>query len=873
MTLSLARAKLAPSNRMGNLLTHLPYWDLSEGVVFLEDGRMEVALEIFPPAPLFAVGAALEASWVSLKSVLQLGVPSKERARVIVESLPADGSLLERFMSVPPCEIGLLNDLASAQARMLERERQSGTLLEWRLFVTCTVAPTERRTKGLAFSPRELAEAITRAHRVRERLKNLLETAGYAPKTLHDQEVFNLIWRYLNPSLVPAEPPGFLGFGERTGYLPDAMLAGSDVQTPTFKRQVANSLMDNNDPSRLIVGDRYVAAVSFQNLPHHTEPGMIQALMRRAAGGAFTLVIDYAHQPLGPKMRSLAEQSRKLYAASEAKDMPPNPQAMVAAREVNEVIEAISSSGDHVYKTSITAILISRSPEGLESMKESVVSAFSAFPGSLPVYGAYQHLFSYLACAPMNGRVGEFQFDALESSAADLMPPFCPWRGSRDNPVMLFRNRWSSLTAFDPFDPLTANWNGAVIAGPGSGKTFLMQKLITSLKRHDCDVFIVDQKRDYAPLMEQLNRADSGRLGPSGESSSTSATISFGVDGSTVFNIFDLAHGEVGPDETKKAFLKAALREMIPPSPDPVQAATESAILDEALAQGYAMYPGGGEVLSSGGDEAPRGGGSAAPRGGSVLTLSDFHSVLSTMESLGTKQMDKAQRTIASSLAVRLTEWTGETVYGRVLDGRTNVDLEASTIYFECSGLEHFPSLSSLVMLIISDAIWRRAKQNPGRKKLAILEEFWAMLKTHEARDLAERLYRLGRTYNLGVYAVSQKIGDLTGVAGLLQSSSYLFLGRLEADEAALKAVLDLPDGAIAAFKSLTGRKGVYAEWLCWVKREDRRVGDVLIVTASPEEYWTFTSDPNDKARRDAMTRRTGSLRAAIAALASEGTT
>jgi len=832
--------RLSQKNRLGSLLDELPFWDLSDGVVLLEDARMEVGIEIQPPSPLFASGPALEKGWLTLKTLLRLGIPEGERARVIVEAVPADGDILQRYREDTASDHPLLARLTEAKVRLLEEERLEGHLLQWRCYLSCTVSPAQKRRKGLAFAPAELEEALSRAHAVRERLVNLLENAGYTPKAMDSQAIFELIWRYLNPGLVPARPPGFLEWNSRPGYLPTEVLSElPDIQTPTLKRQVATSPVDNSDPRYLVLGERYLTTVAFQGLPDETEVGMIQRVMRQAAGASFYLVLDYAHEPYGPILSSLQTQARKFYALANSSG-PPDPSARVGLRETEQVIEHLTATGDHVFKTGIGLVLIGRTPSGLQQLKEAVVSAFSYFPGSLPVTGAFQNYFQYFALLPFSGRINEFAFKMLESNAADLLPPIAPWRGSQ-RPVLLFRNRWGALTTLDPFDPRSTNCNGLVVGGSGSGKTFFMQSFLAALLRQEADALIVDRGYGYAPLVQALG-----------------GTIIPVEPGSVAINPFDLPEGELEPDDEKKAFLMAALRSMIPAGQDAVAQSIENALLTAALEQTYARARTERKVEGQ------------VQQHFAGCRLSDLVRTLVTMEEIGDRPASPAEREIARSLAIRLQNWTGETPFGQFVDRPTSINPEASVVYYETTGLDRYPELRGVGILLIADLIWRRAKRDPQRRKIAVFDEAWAMLKINQARDFIVELYRRARRYNTAVYAVSQSLQDFAEIRGILQNTSSFFLGRLPGEDKALSEILDLPDSALEAFRSLSGRKGKYAEFMAWIRREDRMEGDVIRVEASPEEYWLFTTNPLEIEQRNRAVQEQGSLLKAIEVLARE---
>lgn len=137
----------------GLVLGNLPFWDLAQGVVFLEDGKMEFGIEIFPPSPVYASGDMLEASWSSLKTVLQLGVAPNERARLIIEAVVDDGQMIDQYRHLAKSPIDIVNQVAWKKADRIEELRREGKIMRYRMFVCCTVEPRIKRTKGLAYNP------------------------------------------------------------------------------------------------------------------------------------------------------------------------------------------------------------------------------------------------------------------------------------------------------------------------------------------------------------------------------------------------------------------------------------------------------------------------------------------------------------------------------------------------------------------------------------------------------------------------------------------------------------------------------------------------------------------------------------------------
>lgn len=846
------RPTLARQHRVSDLNLEIPLWDIAQGVAFTKNKKnnlvMEIGLELRPPSPLFASPELLANSWHAMKAVLQLGVPLRERGRMILEVTPTNNQILKDFSDVPGSSIPLIQALADSTTSLYERERRMGRVLEWRAFFTCTVQLPEPRAAGIVFSPNELEAAIERALQRRGRLLNLLRTAEFNPSEMDTQAVFDLAFRYFNPTHTPSLAPAFLGHDDRPGYLPRQELKKHPtVHSKTLREQLGCSLIDNLDANTLLVGDRHVCAVAFRDVPSSTETNCIRHLMNALssdqaaeAGRQMYLIEDFVHQPFGPKMRGMQSMYERLNASAEGGNgRRGNPQAGTQAKQLYNAIEEVSETGDHFYNTAITAILMGRSRLELEALKEGAINAFARYPGSEPIYGAYQTRYQYFACAPFAGGIGEYTFDPVESDAVNLMPASLPWKGL-EVPRLLVRSRAGTLVSLDPFSDATPNWNGAIIAGSGAGKTFLMQKIIAALVRHQARVTIVDRKEDYQPFLNALCE--------SGEDSSLLATIEFDPESGVRHNMFELPKGTDVPDESKKRSVKAQLRCLVQPDANHTKAAIESAIIDECIVRAYRQH-------------------------GKKTILTHFYNVTQTINSYGGREMIESETDIARSIGVRLQSFVGErSTYGAFLDGPSNIDISADIAYFKTGKLDSYPELVTLANLMISDITWSMARTDPERLKISVLEEFWSMLRTPEAKAMAEEFYRLARSYRLAMYAVSQDPRDLEQVQGLVASCCYFWIGRQENDLQAEKVaqLLNLPNSARDDLKTLKREHNKFTQWVHYVRTGDSKSGDVLNVDATPLEVALFSSHPPDKAHRNRMIAKHGSVLRAAQAMVQE---
>jgi conjugal transfer ATP-binding protein TraC len=395
------------------------------------------------------------------------------------------------------------------------------------------------------------------------------------------------------------------------------------------------------------------------------------------------------------------------------------------------------------------------------------------------------------------------------------------------------KSRWGSFLGIDTFDPSLSNYNGFVAARSGHGKTFFNQTHIASLRRIGTEIFIVDQKQDYGPLVEAFG----------------GKTIAFGPSSGVSINIFDVDAGETTPTDTKRDLLYNILRQMVGASPDARDAPIEKAILMDNIPKVYARA-----------------------RPGEPVTLSDYRRALLTTQELAGTRMEENEQRIARSLATRLHPWTRDFPLGKMFDNPSNVSLEDDLLYFEISAIKDDAELTGVAMLLISDIIWRRAMRDRSRPSMALLEEFWGMLQTPEARTLAEKLFRLARTYRLAAWATSQSLKDAQAIPALLNCTSFFYIGKLLADEAdtLLPSVLNLGPSVLEEYHSLKKERGKYAEWLVIVETQQGKVGDVVRIEPNPFEYWLYTTTDTETKRRDNAKAKYGSVVRAVRSIVQE---
>lgn len=218
-------------------------------------------------------------------------------------------------------------------------------------------------------------------------------------------------------------------------------------------------------------------------------------------------------------------------------------------------------------------------------------------------------------------------------------------------------------------------------------------------------------------------------------------------------------------------------------------------------------------------------------------TLSDFRNVLLNHEF---KEMKKYSDILFS--------WTGSTAYGNLLDGQTNIELEKNLVAIEVKGLDVYPDLQRVLLLILTEYIMNEASRDPGQKYLLVIDEIWKILQNKTAAQFVIECYRTMRKFYGGIWGISQSIKDFMfdpeiSAAIMQNTPSKIILKQRGVKWDEFQNILSLNDAEIEAVKSLRSEKGKFSEHL-YIQDEDKAI---LKIEPDPLSYWVCTTDPQDK--------------------------
>lgn len=474
---------------------------------------------------------------------------------------------------------------------------------------------------------------------------------------------------------------------------------------------------------------------------------------------------------------------------------------------------AMAKDGHHVVASYFGVNLLADSQRDADEAAYEVASFWKSYGFrtsperfiSLPVYLSSLPGYFHPGLDPVKKRGGIQRSSSMSTYQAALLAPVeGDWHGTppEKGGLMLLSRRGQPAAINVQDKEASANYNFTVVAGSGSGKSFLAQEIIMDFLARGGYVFVIDAGRSYFELAETVGGTN----------------LVFNPEDPLDLNPFATITDERRLKATIE-MLKELFRFMAFPNtanggiPD-----WQEAVLEHAIEAAWHEKKNKAWV----GDVA---------------------------EWLAQHEDPRAQ-----DIATQLRAYT----HGRLADwfngnGR-KVDLHGKFVVIEMDDLKGQGSFRnvalSMMMQRIADAMY--AGGDSSIPKLMLIDEAWDLLASNEAGDFIERAYRTYRKYGGSAGVITQSFADFNrskAAEAAYTNSSWLFSlrqkpesleaafrdGRVHADEQ-LKKIL----------QSVNTVQGEYSEVFV---RCDSGQG-VFRFVVDPSTYWLFTTGPTDKAKR-----------------------
>ncbi|MEY4529621.1 MAG: hypothetical protein RLZZ156_342 [Deinococcota bacterium] len=822
-----AEPKVTP-RREANLLTQLPYWHLQDGIIECRNRVFEVGFLLQLPDSDFMGFDAMQDLADTYLYIIRSCTPSNERFRMIAEIVPAIDTPLEQYFDDITTDKPMLKALALSRYEAQKNIVTQGGVRQWRVYGTCTVS-TYKKPGLEPFTPEEYPMILDEVKKVQERFIMGFASAGIAAVPMGDDDVFGAIWRMLNPGLIRNHAPRYRRLEERElkALSRQAVKEFPELTVETLRHQLCQSEIDNENPSFLRIGSKYLTTLAMKGLPESSIFGRINSVF--APTGTMWLITDVFH-PRQPKaQRSLMGQA--LYALGTAKGI-----GRADAERKAAAVEEMTALERHIVTLSCTAIVIADSKEALQTTRSDIASYFETMSGLQLGADTFEHAEHFFNALPFSGRAGTYKRSTFDITAKNFMPSVSPWAGSKHGGNIV-ANRYGGLIPFSLLDERAANGHCIILGGSRSGKSFGAQALVMGeLKRGD-ELVVLDRGNSWDELVKS---AEGGLV-----------EITPGRD---AINPFELSFDQLVPDPAQ-AQVMANIMESMLTNPTSEQLS----FIPHAIAQTFelAHYESGGNIIKN------------------PVLLSDLVRRFEMMNRIGERDLGPKEREIALSLSRDLQSWIGDTPMGQFLDRPSTVDLSAKVLSFETKNIAQAGALQRVGMMVLTNLIMRWLMRDVSQRKRVVIEELKAMTDTPQAIATTVTLFATAAKYNTACTVINQgaSIFQNPALNGIVDNASIFLLFRLDRFEAQIMVErLGLPSNMVDTIAKLRGMKGIYSECLAIIRRADGGLeGGVIRIQTSDLEYWHYTSDKDDKGLRErALEKFKGNRSAAMMALATD---
>lgn len=353
----------------------------------------------------------------------------------------------------------------------------------------------------------------------------------------------------------------------------------------------------------------------------------------------------------------------------------------------------------------------------------------------------------------------------LTWSAANLLPVIGEWKGG-GSPVLMLVGRRGQLFYTDPYDNDKGNYNVAVAAASGAGKSFFVQEMALAIRGMGGRAWIIDVGRSYMRLANIIG----------------GMYLEFGPNSNLNLNPFTRI--EDWADEGLP-MLKPLLAQMASPSA-PVSD-IQASFIEQALNHAWAQY----------GNDA-----TITPVAQFLLEHSDPR---------------------AQDLGVQLFPYTKDGMYARFFEGPSTITFDNPFVVLELGELNNKPDLQSVVVLILMMQIAQAMYLGDRSiRKMCIIDEAWRLMSSGNAGKFIEEGYRVARKHGGNFVTITQGIDDYyksETAKAALQNADWVYLLRQKPESIQQLAKSDrlvMNDFMNRALRSVDTKQGQYSELMVY---------------------------------------------------------
>lgn len=408
-----------------------------------------------------------------------------------------------------------------------------------------------------------------------------------------------------------------------------------------------------------------------------------------------------------------------------------------------------------------------------------------------------------------------------------------------DKPVALFRNATNGLVPIDLFDSTTATAPMAFISGAtGSGKSVLALALLCSHALRGVRILILDVGGSYNQLADLLGIR----------------VFTFNPKKPVCFNLFQvlsLGDGLHEPGEAEIArYAKALEAFLASPKEEAGLSAEMKNIVVVSITHAFAK---------------------AINRKKTMVTLSDFSDALKTNG--------------AQELVERLRPYVRGGTWGEWFDGATEWRPDGEALVMDLQGFKDYPDLARPLIPLCVDLIQDLILNSRDVRKIFVCDEIFEYIRHPLLADRIIGAFKRYRKENTAVIGSSQSIADLNFNSRIAEAIEqcvqtwFLFTQGDDSHVESVQKLLGLTSGQVNILNDLRSSKRVnesghpelFRECLMVRGKGTQRESGRLRINLMPEEYWLFSTKPNESVlRSQGVEAANGDLWLALRTLARE---